>query len=480
MRASRPLATLTLAVCLLAAYARGEDAKIRIPLPKKSKPTPVQKLNREGVQLIKKHRYEKAKELFFRAYLLDPNDPFTLNNLGYISELEGDAESAQRYYALAANIQSDALVDKSNVASFEGKPVDKIAGRTEDKEVALNRINVQAMSLLQRDRAPEADVFLQKALALDPNNPFTLNNLGFAKEKEGELENALAYYEKAAQSGSDAKVIVAANRDWRGKPIREIAEENAKKVRRLLEEEQSPEAKVARLNLMGVSSLNRNDRVTARHDFEEANKLAPTNAFTLNNMGYLAELDGDRETAEFYYAKAREAQRAQLPVGVATRPEAEGQRLQQVALENRNDIDTSLQQALERRRQSQQPVLLKKRDNTPVIEPAQPPPPIKQSEIEVVPGTEAAPAAGAGAAPTAAPANGTAAQPATNTPAASTTTTTTAQPAATPAQPAAQQPVAAPAAAPQNQGPPAQVVVPYDAPVTPNQPPPAPPPSNPR
>src|SRR5258706_9350630 len=62
---------------------------LKIPLPQRSKLTPVQRLNREGVDAIRNHRYEKAKALFYKAYLFDPDDPFTLNNLGYVSELEG-------------------------------------------------------------------------------------------------------------------------------------------------------------------------------------------------------------------------------------------------------------------------------------------------------------------------------------------------------------------------------------------------------
>ena len=49
----------------------------------------MQRLNREGVEAVKRHDYEKAEALFLKAYLYDPADPFTLNNLGYISELQG-------------------------------------------------------------------------------------------------------------------------------------------------------------------------------------------------------------------------------------------------------------------------------------------------------------------------------------------------------------------------------------------------------
>jgi len=41
------------------------------------------------VDAVRKRNYEKAESLFYKAYLLVPDDPFTLNNLGYISELKG-------------------------------------------------------------------------------------------------------------------------------------------------------------------------------------------------------------------------------------------------------------------------------------------------------------------------------------------------------------------------------------------------------
>ena len=68
--------------------ARAGDT-LKITIPRHSHLTPVQRLNREGVDAVKQHQYEKAASLFYKAYLFDPGDPFTLNNLGYISELDG-------------------------------------------------------------------------------------------------------------------------------------------------------------------------------------------------------------------------------------------------------------------------------------------------------------------------------------------------------------------------------------------------------
>lgn len=373
-----------LAVALSVSAWAGE-ATLRIPLPKKSKPTPVQELNQEGVKAVERHQYEKAKKLFYKAYLLDPNDPFTLNNLGYIAELEGEVERAQRFYALAQEMRSEAQVARATSDKAIGKRVAEVAGNAEQDRLQINRLNVAAIGLLQKDRAPEADVLLTRALQLDPNNAFTLNNLGFAKEKQGELEAALGFYTKAANSASADPVIVTRHKDWRGRAISEVARENAEKVRELLREGASAGDRVARLNLQGVSAINRNDLRTARKAFEQAHKLRPNDAFTLNNMGYLAELDGDRETANFYYRKAQEARRAGAKVGVATRKDAEGRPLVEVAEESTENVNSRIRTELAMKRRNETgPVLLKRRDGGVVVPPPEPVAPSRREGGDVV------------------------------------------------------------------------------------------------
>ncbi len=305
-----------------------------------------------------------------------PTIPFTLNNLGYIAELEGQADRAERYYSLAQAQGSDAIVYKSTERAAIGKPVDQIAGNAADSKMQVNRINVYAIGLLRKDQAPEADVALQKALKLDPQNPFTLNNLGYAREKEGELEQAYKFYSEAAAQHSDTPIVVSMKQQWRGKPISEIAEANANKVRNLMEHEQSVTAKVARLNTRGVAAINRNDFKLAKQYFQEAYQLDPKNAFALNNMGYLAEIDGDRETADFYYDKAREADQSSMKVAYASRKDVEGMKLAAVANDSDSAVNKAIDEAAALRRAEGGPVVLRYRNNQPVMEPATPPKPI--------------------------------------------------------------------------------------------------------
>jgi Flp pilus assembly protein TadD len=225
------------------------------------------------------------------------------------------------------------------------------------------------MSLLSQGRTQEAAVVLQRTLTVDPHNAFTLNNLGFTMESEGELESAFRYYNQAADANSSDPIVVSLDPHWRGKAISEVAANNAKAVHKRIETEQGIQDKVARLNLQGVSALNRNDSQAARGFFEQAYRLDPRNAFTLNNMGYVAEMDGDHETADQFYAAAREARDANARVTLANRHEMQGLPLGQVARSNDEGAQANLEATREARRREGGPIQLKRRDNTPIVEP---------------------------------------------------------------------------------------------------------------
>jgi Flp pilus assembly protein TadD len=99
-------------LCFGLSHLEAQDLKISIP--KHSQLTPVQRLNREGVEAVRKQQYQRAEAIFYKAYLYDPSDPFTLNNLGYIAELQGQLDRAQHFYKLASEQGTNAFIDQSN------------------------------------------------------------------------------------------------------------------------------------------------------------------------------------------------------------------------------------------------------------------------------------------------------------------------------------------------------------------------------
>ncbi|MGD0569201.1 MAG: hypothetical protein ABSA78_12410 [Candidatus Sulfotelmatobacter sp.] len=366
-----------LAMQLLAGASQGFASNLKVTIPQRSISTPSQKLNREGVAELKHGHQKKAKQLFYRAYLLDPDDPFTLNNLGYVAELEGDADRALRYYALAARDHTDAVIDQSSEAALKGKPLDEAFRRVQDSDQELSKLNEQAIVLIQQGNVFEARNLLQSALPRHPHDPFLLNNLGYALEAVGDLEGALRSYSAAASLHSTERVVVTPRVKWRGRPISEVAAGNAAAVSQQIARGEGVEATTARLNLRGVAALNDNHPLVARDFFLQAYQQDAQNAFTLNNLGYVAELAGDRESADMYYEAARSGRDAKARVSYATRREAEGQKIDNLADGNQLDVEATLKAIQETKRRAQRPIELKHRDTvSPSSEDATPVPPI--------------------------------------------------------------------------------------------------------
>jgi Flp pilus assembly protein TadD len=357
---------------VLAWGAGAQAGDLKITLPKRSPMTPVQRLNQDGVDAIRKRRYEKAETFFYKAYLLDPDDPFTLNNLGYISELKGQVDRALNFYALAGQQATDAAIAKSSSRAMQGRTL-KEALAIPDMPLQMNHDNVEAVRLLAQGRGPEADLLLQQALKTDPNNIFTLNNMGVAKEMEGESQTALKYYDSASSINSDAAAVVTLDRTWRGKRVSEMAAQNARNLRNRFQTQETLETQLAELNTRGVAAMNRNEPTAAEQDFRSAYALDPNNAFAVNNIGYLAEIQGDRETAQFFYDRAQALGGANARVGLATRSSAEGLPLSQVASTSDSKVEATVRQERDLRRQHPEPILLLRRDNSVVREPTTPP-----------------------------------------------------------------------------------------------------------
>ena len=343
---------------------------VKIPLPRPSSPTPVQRLNQEGVAAINKRQYERAASLFYKAYLYDPGDPFTLYNLGYISEREGQLDRAQRFYALASKQATDAVIARSELPELKGKPMRAALNGLHDATMQANRNNVEAIRLLSEGRASEADLLIRKTLAVDPHNAFALNNLGVALEAEGKWEEALIYYAAAAKTHSTATVVVTLNDQGRGQPISELAAKSEKRLRQRMRSGEANPSKAARLALQGVSAVNRNDWTEAERDFRQAYALDPEAAAALNNIGFVAERNGDMETARFFYQRAREAPDANRRATLTTRRGAEGWPIGSLAEDSDQSVSSQMAAENAARRREQGPVQLKRRDGTPITPPS--------------------------------------------------------------------------------------------------------------
>jgi Flp pilus assembly protein TadD len=334
------------------------SGQIRIVIPRHGELIPVQRLNQEGVDAVAGRHYEKAEGLFYKAYLYDPADPFTLNNLGYVSELQGQVERAENFYKLAVDQGCYAIIDRSTAKELKGKPMMDALGTLKNIPMRVNRIGILGMQLLSQGRGFEAETVFKSALELDPTNPFTLNNLGVAEESIGDLDSALKYYDQAAASHSKQMIVVTLKSSFRGKPVSEMAANSARELRIRMQTRTPAQINAAMLTFRGVSEVNKNDWSAARQSFIEAYSLDPDSAFALNNIGYVAEREGDLETARSYYARALRADDGKARVGLATQPAAQGMRIAAVADESHVNVDAQLVASIERHRSEKRPVVL--------------------------------------------------------------------------------------------------------------------------
>src|SRR5260370_38483827 len=67
-------------------------------------------------------------------------------------------------------------------------------------------------------------------------------------------------------------------------------------------------------------------------------------------MGYVAEMEGDRESAQFFYAKAQQADHSSQLVTASNRAEAEGHKVSSVADNSQTQEEGKMQAAIQQRR----------------------------------------------------------------------------------------------------------------------------------
>jgi len=364
------------AIIAIVTSCRAQSAHtITITIPRHSSLTFVQRLNREGVKAIERHDYATAAGFFYKAYLYDPADPFTLNNLAYISEVQGQMDRAESFYKLAAEQGCNANIDMSNVDTLKGQPMRAALATLRDTPMHVDRLNLDAVRLLSKNRAMEAAGLLQQALASNPNDPFTLNNLGVANEAIGNYQTAMRYYGSAADTRSKEPVALSQNSSSEGKSVSEIARTNARRLQNQLRGTGSNELESYELSMRGVIAENENNWQAARQDFMKAYSLDPANAFSLNNRGYVAEKDGDLESAQYFYQKAWQADGAGLRVGLATNRAEEGQPLSIVSTDSDQKVSGSLAAYSRQRKEQTAPVELTPRGGSsgePELQPRSP------------------------------------------------------------------------------------------------------------
>jgi general secretion pathway protein D len=118
-----------------------------------------------------------------------------------------------------------------NKEAESGKSVslleEEVSGSTKEQALRLSELGYQR---LQHNQIPEAKGYLLQALAIDPENPYALINLGAVYEKEGQIEKAVASYQQVVRSETPVTATDSSDPTKVGLPLRQIAEENLRRL----------------------------------------------------------------------------------------------------------------------------------------------------------------------------------------------------------------------------------------------------------
>jgi tetratricopeptide (TPR) repeat protein len=154
---------------------------------------------RETLQRLRVNQaHNQLKFYMIEAELLREARDYTTAHVVYTKALERYEDNTDLLYARGLN-----AADLKRVDLLEND-LRKILATQPQHADALNALGYTLAD--QTDRLHEAKEYIEKALALKPDNPAILDSMGWVEYRLGNLDAALAHLEKAAEISSDAEI----------------------------------------------------------------------------------------------------------------------------------------------------------------------------------------------------------------------------------------------------------------------------------
>lgn len=232
-------------------------------------------LNELGKRQGSVGNYDAAIGLFNRAVELDPNYAETYHNLGYVYFIRGDMEFAEEYFKKTLAFDPGHENARANLEMVE----------RQDIILKVNDLNARAIRKGREGDLDGAVALFEEAIAVDPENAESYNNMGYLYSLKKDYSRAENYFKKTLKIDPDHT----------------RAGVNLVEVSRL----RKFQAAVT-LNDEGRERGVEGDIDGAILLFEKAVEISPGYADTYNNLGYAYYLKGDDATAESYFRKALE------------------------------------------------------------------------------------------------------------------------------------------------------------------------------
>jgi tetratricopeptide (TPR) repeat protein len=168
-----------------------------------------------GIMLaVEAHDHKAAKEQFERVLEINSKDPDAYNNLGLTYAELKDQDKALSLIHKAVDIKPDYLIGYQNILAISvvgakyDKALDAISlARTNDITLPQQWSLLEGWLLIENGDFKKAVAWHEEALEKYPNNDMLLNNLGFAQEKLGKLDDALDSYDESVKQAVAQKIF---------------------------------------------------------------------------------------------------------------------------------------------------------------------------------------------------------------------------------------------------------------------------------
>jgi len=136
--------------------------------------------------------------------------------------IENPAEAKDLYEDKKGHIDS---VEEGLIRMYRGR-----SGQAED--MRLSDLGYGYIQTKDYDKAAE---YYEKALAINPNNPYAILNMGFIHEKRGEKEKAAEMYERLIALDPDDRAYTSTDPMRKGRKLSDIAKDNLKNLQESIE-----------------------------------------------------------------------------------------------------------------------------------------------------------------------------------------------------------------------------------------------------
>lgn len=168
-----------------------------------------------GYSYFLENKWEKAKNHLLNGYYLDTTNNNLLVSIGDIYDKLNKLDSAEYYYSLAILKDSENALANNNYAYFLSRDTSRLQFALElsMKSITAEPENAAYLDtygwiLFRMNKIDTALTYVKKAFELDSTNFDVAEHLGDIYESQGDIEQAIRYWEKSLELNPESRELI--------------------------------------------------------------------------------------------------------------------------------------------------------------------------------------------------------------------------------------------------------------------------------